>query len=317
MASDLYKQIDERHTYVVRGNDEDNSLYLHINDVKSYEMLSEKEQYNLLIRIKTNNDRDALLSLVYGNSRLVISFAKNFWIFYKKETPLLDFIQEGYLGLLHAIRKYELGPKELYNEDSHSKFCTYASVWIQQYMNRYVKKTSCNVRMPEHLVTLLHKIKRYRQKFCSTYGRDPSEAEIAEHFNKDKELIHTVLDASKRPLLLSTRINSDGEDSELTIADVIVSTETLGEVTTSNANKQLRKEIFDFLLEDITQRNRLVVEMRFGIGGSEPKSLEELSDEFNVSRQRIQQIINNVTEKMKAKSEMLPKHLKDDYFHCE
>jgi RNA polymerase primary sigma factor len=262
------------------------SLQLFLKDVGKVDLLTAAQEVELAKRIERGDHR-AKQEMVEANLRLVVSIAKRYR---NQGLPFLDLIQEGTIGLVRAAEKFD------YRRGF--KFSTYATWWIRQAVARALADKARTIRMPVHVVEKLNKILRTERKIRAEKGRDPSSAEIAEELDLPVEEVEQIRRTAQVPVSLEKPVGDDEEsqfghfiedDSEPLpdeAADVIMRNETLARA-----------------LGMLGERERSVLELRYGLNGTAPLTLDEVGRTFNVTRERIRQIENQSLKKLRALAE--------------
>ena len=262
------------------------SLQLFLKDIGKVRLLTAQEEVDLAKRIE-RGDLDAKQKMVESNLRLVVSIAKNYR---NQGLPFLDLIQEGTLGLVRAAEKFD------YRKGF--KFSTYATWWIRQAIARALADKARTIRIPVHVVEKLNKIGRAERKLVTELGREPTPEEIAEHTGIEPEEVESIKRSAQAPVSLEKPVG-DEEESEFGqfIAD------ERAESPYERAAEILTKEALREALENLSYRERRVLELRYGLGGEHPRTLDEVGRTFNVTRERIRQIENQSLKKLQSLAE--------------
>jgi RNA polymerase primary sigma factor len=262
------------------------SLQLFLKDIGKVRLLTAQEEVDLAKRIE-RGDLDAKQKMVESNLRLVVSIAKNYR---NQGLPFLDLIQEGTLGLVCAAEKFD------YRKGF--KFSTYATWWIRQAIARALADKARTIRIPVHVVEKLNKIGRAERKLVTELGREPTPDEIADVTGIEPEEVDAIKRSAQAPVSLEKPVG-DEEESEFGqfIAD------ERAESPYERAAEILTKEALREALENLSYRERRVLELRYGLGGEHPRTLDEVGRTFNVTRERIRQIENQSLKKLQSLAE--------------
>jgi RNA polymerase primary sigma factor len=259
------------------------SLQLFLKEIGRVDLLTAAQEVELAKRIE-RGDHSAKQAMVEANLRLVVSIAKRYR---NQGLPFLDLIQEGTIGLVRAAEKFD--------HRRGFKFSTYATWWIRQAVARALADKSRTIRMPVHVVEKLNRILRCERKLRSELGREPNALEIALALDVSPEEVEQIRRIAQSPVSLEKPIG-DEEESEFGhfLTD---DTQPLPEEA---AEVNLRRETLDRILGTLSARERRVLEMRYGLDGQHPCTLDEVGRAFQVTRERIRQIENQSLKKLRA-----------------
>jgi RNA polymerase primary sigma factor len=262
------------------------SLQLFLKDIGKVPLLTAAQEVELAKRIE-RGDHLAKQQMVSANLRLVVSIAKNYR---NQGLPFLDLIQEGTIGLVRAAEKFD--------HRRGYKFSTYATWWIRQAVARALADKGRTIRMPVHVVEKLNKIARVERKLIGELGREPSVAELARELEIDPEEIDQIRRSAQAPVSLEKPVG-DEDESEFGhfIADHSVPRPD------EAAESRIRHEALHRALAALSHRERRVLEMRYGLDGEQPRTLDEVGRAFNVTRERVRQIEHQSLRKLQALSE--------------
>jgi RNA polymerase primary sigma factor len=259
------------------------SLQLFLRDVGKVDLLTAAQEVELAKRIERGDHR-AKQEMVEANLRLVVSIAKRYR---NQGLPFLDLIQEGTIGLVRAAEKFD------YRKGF--KFSTYATWWIRQAVARALADKARTIRMPVHVVEKLNKIVRSERKLRAEFGREPTSAEIAHDLDLTLDEVETIRRTAQTPVSLEKPVG-DEEESEF---GHFLTDESMP-LPDEAAETTLRKEALLQILGALSPRERRVLELRYGLNGEHPRTLDEVGRTFNVTRERIRQIENQSLKKLRA-----------------
>ena len=277
---------------VLEGVSTEDPVRMYLKEIGNVPLLSTEEEIELAKKVE-EGDEAAKKKLTEANLRLVVSIAKKY---VGRGMPFLDLIQEGNMGLMKAVDKFDYS--------KGYKFSTYATWWIRQAITRGIADTGRTIRVPVHMVETINKTLRMTRTLLQELGREPTPEEVAERLNVPVSRVREVLKISRDPVSLDTPI---GEEDDSHLGDFIEDESALSPAD-SAAFSMLREEL-NTALESLTDRERQVVELRFGLRDGRARTLEEVGREFNVTRERIRQIEAKALRKLRHPSRS--KRLKD------
>ena len=277
---------------VLEGVSTEDPVRMYLKEIGNVPLLSTEEEIELAKRVE-DGDEAAKKKLTEANLRLVVSIAKKY---VGRGMHFLDLIQEGNMGLMKAVDKFDYS--------KGYKFSTYATWWIRQAITRGIADTGRTIRVPVHMVETINKTLRMTRTLLQELGREPTPEEVADRLNVPVSRVREVLKISRDPVSLDTPI---GEEDDSHLGDFIEDDSALSPAD-SAAFSMLREEL-NTALESLTDRERQVVELRFGLRDGRARTLEEVGREFNVTRERIRQIEAKALRKLRHPSRS--KRLKD------
>jgi RNA polymerase primary sigma factor len=259
------------------------SLRLYLRSIGRVGLLTAEQEVTLAQRIE-RGDMTAKQHMIEANLRLVVSIAKSYL---GRGLTFLDLIQEGSMGLIRAVEKFD------YRRGY--KFSTYATWWIRQAVTRAIADKGRTIRIPVHMVEKLNKVVHVERQLVQQLGREPTPDEIARELGTSVREVRDVLRMALQPVSLEKPVG-DEEESEL--GDFVE--DQTAESPFELASEHLRRENLRRALAALPEREREVIEMRFGLTGERPYTLEEVGRAFNVTRERIRQIENHTLKKLEA-----------------
>ena len=277
---------------VPEGISIDDPVRMYLKEIGKVSLLSAEEEVELAKRME-QGDEEAKHRLSEANLRLVVSIAKRY---VGRGMQLLDLIQEGNLGLIKAVDKFDY--------TKGFKFSTYATWWIRQAITRAIADQARTIRIPVHMVETINKVKKTNSQLLHKNGRDPSAEEIAQELSMPVSKVREILRVAQEPVSLETPI---GEEEDSHLGDFIPDDDA--PAPADAASILLLKEQLDDVLETLTPREAKVLALRFGLEGGHPHTLEEVGKEFDVTRERIRQIEAKALRKLRHPSRS--KKLKD------
>jgi RNA polymerase primary sigma factor len=252
----------------------DDSVRLYLREIGKIPLLSAEEELELAQRVVAG-DKDAKDKMAEANMRLVVSIAKRY---VGRGLDLLDLIQEGNTGLLRAVEKFD--------PDKGFKFSTYATWWIRQAITRAIADQARVIRIPVHMVETINKLLRTQRRLTQELNREPTNDEIAAAMEIEVEKVEHIMKIKQEISSLDASIRDDEEDSVL--ADFIEDEDTIS--PEESATNQLLKEHVKEVLSALTEREQKIIRLRFGLEDGKQHTLEEVGQEFSVTRERIRQI---------------------------
>ncbi len=270
----------------------DDPVRMYLKEIGKVPLLSPEEEKELAQRME-DGDAKAREKLVNANLRLVVSIAKRY---VGRGMLLLDLIQEGNLGLIKAVEKF----------DFHKgfKFSTYATWWIRQAITRAIADQARTIRIPVHMVETINKFIRISRQLLQQNGREPSPEEIAKEMDVTVDKVHEIIKIAQEPVSLETPI---GEEEDSHLGDFLADEESPAPADAA-AYSLLREQLMT-VLDTLTQREKMVLKLRFGLVDGRARTLEEVGKDFGVTRERIRQIEAKALRKLRHPSRS--KKLKD------
>src|ERR1700690_1982050 len=299
---DFYHALEELHIEVVDGAEvvveeeivpeqeprevSTDSLQLFLKDIGRVNLLTAPQEVELAKRIE-RGDHSAKQQMVEANLRLVVSIAKKYR---NQGLPFLDLIQEGTIGLVRAAEKFD------YRKGF--KFSTYATWWIRQAVARALADKARTIRMPVHVVEKLNKIVRSERKLRAEFGREPTPEEVARDLDLPVDEVEQIMRSAQGPVSLEKPV---GDDDESEFGHFLE--DETAPLPDEAADTAFRSEALTKCLASLSFRERRVLELRYGLNGESPRTLDEVGRTFNVTRERIRQIENQSLKKLQSLAE--------------
>ncbi len=261
----------------------DDPVKMYLKDIGQAQLLTPEQEVELAKKIIEGDER-AKKELSERNLKLVVSIAKKY--VNRSSMQFLDLIQEGNLGLLKAVEKFDY--------TKGFRFSTYATWWIRQSITRAIADQARTIRIPVHMVETIHRLSRVSKQLMQELGRDPTNAEIAERMGLSENRVIEIQKIAQDPVSLESPV---GEEDESRISD-FVEDESVKSPTDNAAQDILKAQLLQ-VIETLTPREQKVIRLRYGLDDSHPRTLEEVGKEFNVTRERIRQIEAKALRKLR------------------
>ena len=258
------------------------SLKIYLKEIGKVPLLKPEQEVELAKRIK-RGDGEARSLMIRSNLRLVVKIAHDYS---NIGLPLLDLISEGNIGLMKAVERFD--PKK------GGKLSTYAAWWIKQSIKRALANQSKTIRLPVHLVDKISRMRRTSMRMAEELGRDPTDEELAAELNTTAHKIGQLKTVSIRPASLDAPM---GEDENTQFGDIVKDEDALNPFEMLR-DKAIRHDLEE-ALEELDEREKLIIRARFGLDGEKPLTLEAIGEEFKVTRERIRQLQNIALRKLK------------------
>ena len=258
---------------LLEGIGTEDPVRMYLKEIGTVPLLTAEEEYSLAMK-KQEGDEYAKQRLIEANLRLVVSIAKRYT---GRGMSFLDLVQEGNLGLIKGVEKFD--------PEKGFKLSTYATWWIRQSVTRALADQARTIRVPVHMVETINKMSKMQRKLTLELGYEPSVKELAEHLDMTEEKVQEIMQIAREPASLETPI---GEEDDSNLGDFVADANVLS--PEGNVESVMLREHIDSLLDDLKERERQVIVLRFGLEDGHPRTLEEVGREFNVTRERIRQI---------------------------
>ena len=255
---------------------------MYLKEIGAIPLLSSDEELELA-KLKADGDICAKERLIEANLRLVVSIAKRYT---GRGMSFLDLVQEGNLGLIKGVEKFDY--------QKGYKLSTYATWWIRQSVTRALADQARTIRVPVHMVETINKLSRTQRRLTLELGYEPSIAELADAMEMNEEKVMEIMQIAREPASLETPI---GEEDDSNLGDFVADSNTV--TPEGNVESTMLRDHITILLRDLKERERQVIELRFGLRDGRPRTLEEVGREFNVTRERIRQIEAKALRKLR------------------
>jgi RNA polymerase primary sigma factor len=265
----------------------DDAVRAYLKRIGKVRLLTKEDEVRLAKRVEMN-DMSAKNALIEANLRLVVSIAKRYT---GRGLTLLDLIQEGNLGLIRAVEKFDWR--------RGFKFSTYATWWIRQGITRALADQSRTIRIPVHMVERMNRVGRARRALIQKANREPTPDEIAKEVDMTTAQVEDILDLGKEPVSLETPVGP--ADGETRLADFIE--DDASEAPIEQVSTTMRQRDLEAALRSLQWRERRVLELRYGLSSEEPMTLEAIGSEVGVTRERVRQIESKTLSKLKNSRE--------------
>lgn len=281
----LEKKIPKKRLELASKAPTNDPVRMYLKEIGKVPLLTAEEEVDLAKRIE-QGEEEAKKRLIESNLRLVVSIAKKY---IGRGMLFLDLIQEGNLGLIRAVEKFD------YRKGY--KFSTYATWWIRQAITRAIADQARTIRIPVHMVETINKLIRIQRQLLQDLGREPTPEEIGDEMGFTPDKVREILKISQEPVSLETPI---GEEEDSHLGDFIEDEEAV--VPVDAASFTLLQEQLQSVLDTLSMRERKVIQLRFGLLNGHPRTLEEVGREFGVTRERIRQIESKTLSKLRHPS---------------
>ena len=267
---------------LLEGIGTEDPVRMYLKEIGTVPLLSADEELRLAKR-KAEGDESAKERLIEANLRLVVSIAKRYT---GRGMSFLDLVQEGNLGLIKGVEKFDY--------TKGYKLSTYATWWIRQSVTRALADQARTIRVPVHMVETINKMSKMQRKLTLELGYEPSVTELAEALEMSEDKVMEIMQIAREPASLETPI---GEEDDSNLGDFVADSNAV--TPEGNVESVMLREHIDALLDDLKERERQVIVLRFGLEDGHPRTLEEVGKEFNVTRERIRQIEAKALRKLR------------------
>jgi len=278
----------KKNTYMGRGSEPSyDSIQMYLKEIGQYPLILAQQEKDLAKRIQAG-DNEAKNLLARANLRLVVSIAKKY-VGRSPDLTLLDLIQEGNLGLFKAVDKFDW--------TKGYKFSTYATWWIRQAITRALADQSRTIRVPVHMVETIAKYKQVVRRLSQDLGRDPLPEEIAVEMGLDVEKVYNIEKIDQDTVSLESPVGDEGDDGKSTLGDFLADDKILA--PDHESSRRILSDQVKEILNDLSEKERRILEMRHGLNDGVTHTLEEVGQKFGVTRERIRQIEAKAHEKIR------------------
>jgi RNA polymerase primary sigma factor len=267
-------------------------LRRYLQEIGRFKQLTPEEEKELGRRVKESDDADALRQLIEGNLRFVVAYAKRFR---HSRVSLLDLINEGNIGLIQAAKKFDPA--------KNVKFITYAVWWIRQAILHALSEHGATFRLPQKQANILYRVERSRQALGRELERAPNDQELAEELGMNAVEVRLLLSSNQNILSLNEPVDDEGEAEFGDLLEQAVVPSTDQEMLRQSFEETLRKA-----LAKLTEKERQILSMRFGLDDDSPLTLREIGEQLAISRERVRQIENQALAKLKRSSQARALH---------
>ena len=267
---------------LLEGIGTEDPVRMYLKEIGTVPLLTTEEELTLAKR-KAEGDEYAKERLIEANLRLVVSIAKRYT---GRGMSFLDLVQEGNLGLIKGVEKFDY--------TKGYKLSTYATWWIRQSVTRALADQARTIRVPVHMVETINKMSKMQRKLTLELGYEPSVTELADALEMSEDKVMEIMQIAREPASLETPI---GEEDDSNLGDFVADRNVV--TPEGNVENVMLREHIDSLLKDLKERERQVIELRFGLKDGHPRTLEEVGKEFNVTRERIRQIEAKALRKLR------------------
>ena len=276
------EEIDLDAIDLLEGIGTEDPVRMYLKEIGTVPLLSADEEFRLA-KLKDEGDNYAKERLIEANLRLVVSIAKRYT---GRGMSFLDLVQEGNLGLIKGVEKFEY--------TKGFKLSTYATWWIRQSVTRALADQARTIRVPVHMVETINKMSKMQRKLTLELGYEPSVSELAAALEMSEDKVMEIMQIAREPASLETPI---GEEDDSNLGDFVADNNIV--TPEGNIESVMLREHIDVLLDDLKERERQVIVLRFGLEDGHPRTLEEVGKEFNVTRERIRQIEAKALRKLR------------------